>query len=141
MTDKPAAVFHLAIPVHDLKEAEAFYGDLLGCARGRRSETWVDYNFYGHQLVTHLSRQAAPVATNQVEDEEVPVLHFGVLLSRADWEEAATKLKAAGITFLIEPTMRHEGKPGEQRTMFFKDPSGNALEFKSMTNPDHVFAV
>jgi len=140
MADKQPPLFHLAIPVHDLAAAEEFYGEILGCARGRRSDTWVDYNFFGHQLVTHLAAEHASVAVNAVEDEDVPVLHFGVLLDREEWEDTASKLKSANVKFLIEPTIRHEGKPGEQRTMFLKDPSGNALEFKSMTNPDEVFA-
>ena len=140
MTQTPP-LFHLAIPVHDLREAEIFYGEVLGCPQGRRSDTWIDYNFFGHQLVTHLSASAAPADTNTVEDEEVPVLHFGALLDRDVWEETAARLKAAGAQFIIEPTLRHEGKPGEQRIFFVKDPSGNALEFKSMTNMDEVFAA
>jgi len=134
-------IFHLAIPVHDLLAAEAFYGGILGCPKGRQSETWTDYNFFGHQLVTHLSPQSGSVATNAVEDAQVPVLHFGALLGRAEWEDTAQKLKHANVPFIIEPTLRHEGKPGEQRIFFVKDPSGNALEFKSMTNMDDVFAA
>lgn len=140
MTQTPP-LFHLAIPVHDLREAEVFYSGALGCAQGRRSDTWIDYNFFGHQLVTHLSTSMTPVETNAVEDEQVPVLHFGALLDRDAWEKTAARLKAAGAPFIIEPTVRHEGKPGEQRTFFVKDPSGNALEFKCMTNMDAVFAA
>ncbi len=138
MTDAP--LFHLAIPVRDLAAAEAFYGGVLGCEKGRRSRTWTDYNFFGHQLVTHLCAAEEAVATSPVEDEDVPVRHFGVLLDRERWEATASRLKAAGAEFLIEPTLRHEGAPGEQRVFFVKDPSGNALEFKCMTNPDEVFA-
>ncbi|MEL7490017.1 MAG: VOC family protein [Pseudomonadota bacterium] len=134
-------LFHLAIPVHDLKAAEEFYSGVLGCAQGRRSDTWIDYNFFGHQLVTHLSSETSPAATNAVEDEQVPVLHFGALLDFETWEATAAKLKAANAPFIIEPTVRHEGKPGEQHIFFVKDPSGNALEFKSMTNMDEVFAA
>ena len=137
-----APPFHLAIPVHDLAEAEEFYGTILGCPRGRRDATWIDFNFFGHQLVTHLSEDATtPQATNKVEEEDVPVLHFGVVIDREAWEETARRLKQAGARFIIEPGVRHEGKPGEQCIFFVKDPSGNALEFKSLTRPEDLFAV
>ncbi|MEL7486262.1 MAG: VOC family protein [Pseudomonadota bacterium] len=141
MTDK-APPFHLALPVHDLEKAEAFYGDVLGCPRGRRDEDWIDFDFFGHQLVTHLSAApTGPTPTNSVDHEDVPVFHFGVVVNRETWEATAARLRDAGTEFIIEPTLRHEGEPGEQRIFFVKDPSGNALEFKSLTNPDDLFAT
>ena len=127
--------FHLAIPVHDLAAARAFYGGLLGCPEGRSAERWVDFNLYGHQLVCHLAA-LPPAGTaaghhNPVDGHEVPVPHFGVILDRASWEALAARLQAAGTAFLIEPHVRFRGLPGEQTTMFFLDPSGNALEFKA----------
>jgi uncharacterized protein len=127
--------FHLAIPVHDLAEARAFYGGLLGCPEGRSAPRWVDFNLYGHQLVCHLGTMepghAGAGHHNPVDGHEVPVPHFGVILDRASWEALAARLQAAGTTFLIEPHVRFRGLPGEQATMFFLDPSGNALEFKA----------
>jgi len=127
--------FHLAIPVHDLGEARAFYGGLLGCPEGRSAERWVDFNLYGHQLVCHLTPLQPGRATgsrhNPVDGHEVPVPHFGVVLDRTSWEALAGRLQAAGVTFLIEPHIRFRGLAGEQATMFFLDPSGNALEFKA----------
>ena len=127
--------FHLAIPVHDLAEARAFYGGLLGCAEGRSAPRWVDFNLFGHQLVCHLTRQdvdrAAVRHHNPVDGDEVPVPHFGVVLDRATWEALAARLQDARVAFLIEPHVRFRGLPGEQATMFFLDPSGNALEFKA----------
>jgi extradiol dioxygenase family protein len=124
--------FHLAIPVRDLAEARAFYGELLGCPEGRSADEWVDFNFFGHQLVCH--RTDAPGRerdTNPVDGHEVPVPHFGAVLETADWEALAARLRAAGVPFQIEPHVRFKGLPGEQFTMFLFDPSGNALEFKS----------
>jgi len=127
--------FHLAIPVHDLAEARAFYGGLLGCPEGRSAARWVDFNLYGHQLVCHLAPlKPGRVETghhNPVDGHEVPVPHFGVVLDRTTWEALAERLQDAGVEFLIEPHVRFRGLAGEQATMFFLDPSGNALEFKS----------
>lgn len=133
--------FHLAFPVDDLAAARRFYRDLLGCSEGRSAEEWVDFDFYGHQIVAHLAPdQVRRQSTNEVDGEHVPVPHFGVVLSMSDWNELAEKLRAAGTDFVIEPTVRFEGQPGEQATMFLFDPAGNALEFKAMANPAHLFA-
>jgi extradiol dioxygenase family protein len=133
--DRKLPPFHLAIPVHDLAEARAFYGGLLGCPEGRSAARWVDFNLYGHQLVCHLATMepghAGSGHHNPVDGHSVPVPHFGVILDRASWEALAERLQAAGTTFLIEPHIRFRGLPGEQATMFFLDPSGNALEFKA----------
>lgn len=124
--------FHLAIAVHDLAEARAFYGGLLGCPEGRSAGRWVDFDLRGHQLVCHQvpGKHTAP-AHNPVDGQEVPVPHFGVVLELADWRNLAERLAAAGVNFIIEPHVRFEGSPGEQATMFFRDPSGNHLEFKA----------
>jgi extradiol dioxygenase family protein len=133
--------FHLAFPVRDLAEARAFYGDLLGCPEGRSSEDWVDFDFHGHQIVAHLSpAEVGHKATSRVDGEDVPVRHFGVIMTLADWERLADRLKAAGTKFVIEPTVRFKGQAGEQATMFFLDPSGNALEFKAFADDAMVFA-
>lgn len=133
--DRKLPPFHLAIPVHNLAEARDFYGGLLGCPEGRSAARWVDFNLYGHQLVCHLAAmepgRAGSGHHNPVDGHEVPVPHFGVILDRASWETLAARLQAAGTTFLIEPHVRFRGRPGEQATMFFLDPSGNALEFKA----------
>jgi len=135
------ALFHLAFPVHDLSAARAFYGELLGCAEGRSSPNWVDFDFYGHQIVAHLSPdECGHRNTSEVDDEDVPVRHFGAVLTMADWDHLAAKLRAAGTRFLIEPQVRFKGQPGEQATMFFLDPSGNALEFKAFADMGQVFA-
>ncbi len=124
--------FHLAIAVHDLAAARAFYGDLLGCAEGRSTETWVDFNLWGHQLVCHLSPPSSPWQhTNPVDGHDVPVPHFGVVLTMAQWQQWATRLTAAGVEFIIPPSIRFQGLPGEQATLFFRDPSGNVLELKA----------
>jgi extradiol dioxygenase family protein len=124
--------FHLAIPVHDLAAARAFYGELLGCAEGRSDADWVDFDFFGHQLVCHRVPQAAPAAGhNAVDGHDVPVPHFGMVLEMPDWESLAARLKAAGTAFVIEPHVRFRGQSGEQATLFLTDPSGNAIEFKS----------
>jgi extradiol dioxygenase family protein len=134
-------LFHLAFPVHDLTQARAFYGGLLGCPEGRSSESWVDFNFFGHQLVAHLAPdETRPGASNAVDGDEVPVRHFGVILSMEQWHALADKLKAAGTRFIIEPHIRFKGLPGEQATMFFLDPSRNALEFKAFGDMAQVFA-
>ena len=133
--------FHLAFPVHDLDEARAFYGGLLGCPEGRSAERWIDFDFFGHQIVTHYSPDAKPRAHhNPVDGHNVPVPHFGAVLTMDEWEALAEKLQAAGTEFVIEPTVRFRGEPGEQATMFFLDPSGNALEFKAMAEPENLFA-
>ena len=133
--------FHLAFPVRDLAEARAFYGDLLGCGEGRSSDEWVDFNFYGHQIVAHLTRgPEGETATSPVDGEDVPIRHFGVILSRAEWQVLAARLTAAGVRFRIAPQVRFKGQPGEQATMFFLDQSGNALEFKAFSDDDRVFA-
>jgi hypothetical protein len=133
--------FHLAFPVRDLAEARAFYGGLLGCPEGRSSDEWVDFDFRGHQIVAHLSpAEIGHKATNAVDGEDVPVRHFGVILTLPEWEALAARLKAAGIRFIIEPQVRFKGQPGEQATMFFLDPSGNALEFKAFADDSMVFA-
>jgi len=133
--------FHLAFPVRDLAEARAFYGGLLACPEGRSSDEWVDFDFHGHQLVAHLSPDEAGYrATNPVDGEDVPVRHFGVILTLPQWNALADRLKAAGTRFVIEPQVRFKGLPGEQATMFFLDPSGNALEFKAFADDAMVFA-
>jgi len=135
------ALFHLAFPVHDLASARRFYGDLLGCPEGRSSPEWVDFDFYGHQIVAHLSPdECGHRHTSPVDGEDVPVRHFGAILPMADWESLAGKLKSAGTEFIIEPQVRFKGQVGEQATMFFLDPSGNALEFKAFGDISQVFA-
>jgi hypothetical protein len=133
--------FHLAFPVHDLAAARRFYGGLLGCPEGRSAEEWVDFDLYGHQIVAHLAPDVARArATNPVDGEDVPVPHFGIVLAMGQWKALADRLEQAGVDFVIEPTVRFEGQPGEQATMFFLDPSGNALEFKAMADPAKLFA-
>ena len=133
--------FHLAFPVYDLAAARKFYGDFLGCTEGRSSEAWIDFNLFGHQIVTHLEPQAKSVAmTNPVDGENVPVPHFGVVLAMNDWKEFAARLKAQNVSFVIEPTVRFRGETGKQATMFFMDPSGNALEFKAFADDSQLFA-
>lgn len=133
--------FHLAFAVHDLDEARRFYGDVLGCPEGRSSDCWIDFDLYGHQIVAHLDRaKTQPVETsNAVDGHDVPVPHFGVVLEMADWERLAERLKGAGVRFGIEPHIRFAGQPGEQATMFFTDPSGNALEFKAFADDAMLF--
>jgi len=133
--------FHLAFPVHDLAAARAFYGGLLGCPEGRSSDEWVDFDFYGHQIVAHLvpAREAGG-ASNPVDGHDVPVPHFGAVLDMEAWEKLAARLEAAGVAFAIPPTVRFRGQPGEQATMFLRDPSGNALEIKAMATPENLFA-
>lgn len=134
------APFHLAIPVDDLSKARQFYADLLGCEEGRSSDEWVDWNFFGHQLVTHVAPdRLLPPAHNAVDGHQVPVPHFGVVLNMAQWQTLADKVRAAGIEFVIEPYIRFQGQPGEQATMFFYDPAGNALEFKAFADISRLF--
>jgi extradiol dioxygenase family protein len=138
---QPTPLFHLAFPVHDLAQSRAFYGELLGCPEGRSSDAWVDFNFFGHQVVAHLAPdETRPAARNEVDGDDVPVRHFGVILSMDQWHTLADKLQAAGTRFIIEPHIRFKGLPGEQATMFFLDPSGNALEFKAFGDMAQVFA-
>jgi extradiol dioxygenase family protein len=133
--------FHLAVPVHDLEAARAFYGGVLGLQEGRSAKEWVDWNFYGHQLVTHAVESAPGLAaTNPVDGHDVPVPHFGLLLSIPDFHSLVSRLRDADIAFVIEPYLRFEGLPGEQWTMFLLDPSGNALEFKAFRDESQVFA-
>jgi len=137
----PLSPFHLAFPVHDLEAARHFYGELLGCPEGRSSPEWIDFNFYGHQIVAHLAPEACGNAgTNPVDGHGVPVRHFGVVLPMADWEAMAERLKSLGTEFVIEPYIRFQGQPGEQATMFFLDPSGNAIEVKAFSDINRLFA-
>lgn len=134
-------LFHLAFPVHDLDAARAFYGGVLECDEGRSSDRWIDFNLFGHQIVTHLADEGAGIkATNHVDADHVPVPHFGIVLQMDAWKELAEKLKAKGVVFIIEPKVRFAGEVGEQATMFFLDPSGNALEFKGFKDFSQVFA-
>jgi extradiol dioxygenase family protein len=133
--------FHLAFPVTDLAQARHFYGDLLGCAEGRSSDDWVDFDFFGHQIVAHKVGSAQMTdATSLVDGHDVPVRHFGVVLDLTSWQRLADQFRAAGVTFIIEPYVRFRGEPGEQATMFFLDPFGNALEFKAFGDIDRLFA-
>jgi uncharacterized protein len=133
--------FHLAFPVHDLALARQFYGQTLGCREGRSAPDWIDFNFYGHQIVAHLApAETGPAQRNAVDGHGVPVRHFGIVLPMAEWERLAQRLKAQGIEFVIEPYTRFKGEPGEQATMFFLDPSGNALEIKAFADIAMLFA-
>jgi len=134
-------LFHLAFPVHDLEAAREFYGGVLECEEGRSSDKWVDFNLYGHQIVTHLATNSAGVkAHNSVDTDQVPIPHFGVVLPMDQWNELAERLQSKSVEFIIEPKVRFKGEIGEQATMFFLDPSGNALEFKSFKDFSLVFA-
>jgi uncharacterized protein len=139
MTLRP---FHLAFPVHDLAAARAFYGGVLGCAEGRSADDWIDFDLMGHQIVAHLvpGARAPDAGVNPVDGHDVPVPHFGVVLTLEAWETLAERVRAAGIDFGIEPHIRFKGEPGEQATMFFRDPSGNALEFKAFRDLGQLFA-
>ena len=132
--------FHLAFPVHDLNAARQFYGAVLGCPEGRSSDDWIDFDLFGHQIVAHLSPDAQVVTTNPVDGHDVPVPHFGVVLTMAEWQALADRLTAAGTNFGIAPHVRFLGQVGEQATMFFCDPSGNALEFKAFADDAMLFA-
>ena len=139
MTSMPP--FHLAFPVKDIAGARAFYGGLLGCPEGRSAPDWVDFNFYGHQIVAHLAPdEAGHRSTSAVDGDQVPVRHFGVVLPMAEWERLSKRLVDAGTKFVIEPHVRFKGEAGEQATMFFLDPSGNALEFKAFSDIGRLFA-
>jgi len=134
--------FHLAIPVNDLAKARFFYGEKLGCSEGRSSSHWIDFDFFGHQLVCHLDEGGRDKETiqNAVDGDAVPVPHFGIILTMADWKLLRDRLTATATEFVIEPRIRFAGKPGEQATMFFTDPSGNALEFKAFDDDRRIFA-
>ena len=137
----PHSRFHLAFPVHDLAAARAFYGGLLGCPEGRSSDEWVDFDLHGHQIVAHLAPDdVGHRSRNRVDGADVPVRHFGVILTLPAWEALAERLQAAGTEFIIAPQVRFRGEAGEQATMFFLDPSGNALEFKAFADDARVFA-
>lgn len=141
MSKQTIRPFHLAFPVTDLNETLHFYRDLLGCKTGRRSDTWIDFDFWGHQVVAHLNPdEAGSLSTSNVDGHDVPTKHFGVILEWNQWQELAEKLKQAGKQFIIEPYVRFKGQAGEQATMFFLDPSGNALEFKAFKDEDQIFA-
>ena len=136
--------FHLAIPVHDLEKCRAFYRDVIGCTEGRSSDHWVDFDLFGHQLVIHLSENdstSGKADSNPVDGKQVPIPHFGVVLDMDTFTKFSEKLKKQNVTFIIEPYIRFKGLPGEQATMFFKDPSGNALEFKAFADRNQLFAT
>jgi extradiol dioxygenase family protein len=133
--------FHLAFPVKDIESTRAFFGDVLGCEIGRSTDRWIDFNFFGHQLSAHVKpEELAKAQANEVDGKHVPVRHFGAVLEWQQWHDLADKLKALGTEFVIEPYIRFEGEVGEQATMFFLDPSGNVLEFKSFKDPSQIFA-
>lgn len=138
--DSPIPRFHLAVPVDDLAAAARFYGEVLGLRRGRSAETWVDWNLHGHQFVTHLAPERAGSVHNPVDGHDVPVPHFGLILTVDGFHELAARLRTAGVDFVIEPYVRFEGETGEQWTMFLRDPAGNALEFKAFADDSQVFA-
>jgi len=138
MTLRP---FHLAFPVRDIAEARAFWGGVIGCPEGRSAEDWVDFDFFGHQIVAHLAPERQAEASNPVDGHDVPVPHFGVVPTLADWQALADRLAAAGTEFVIAPHVRFRGQPGEQATMFFRDPSGNAIEMKAFADLGQLFAT
>ena len=133
-------LFHLAFPVNNLDAARDFYGGILGCEEGRSSEHWIDFNLYGHQIVAHLAPDSGVKAANEVDSDSVPVPHFGIVMEMDKWRELAERLRSSGVKFVIEPKIRFAGEVGEQATMFFLDPSGNALEFKAFNDFSQVFA-
>jgi len=137
MTLRP---FHLAFPVRDIAEARSFWGGTIGCPEGRSAADWVDFDFYGHQIVAHLAPERPAEASNPVDGHEVPVPHFGIVLTMADWQALADRLTAAGTEFVIEPHIRFPGQAGEQATLFFRDPSGNAVEMKAFADLGKLFA-
>jgi extradiol dioxygenase family protein len=141
-TTVPLTPFHIAFPVNDLEAARVFYGTTLGCAEGRSSAQWIDFDLFGHQIVAHLKPGAVTDKGhhNPVDGHDVPVPHFGVVLAMGDWERLAERLRRAGVVFIIEPYIRFKGEVGEQATMFFLDPAGNALEFKAFADIDQLFA-
>ena len=135
------ALFHLAFPVHDLEAARSFYGGVLGCPEGRSSDAWVDFDLFGHQIVAHLKHGGAGVETsNPVDGRDVPIPHFGAIVTMEQFDRLAERVRGAGVEFVIEPYVRFKGEVGEQATMFFLDPSGNALEFKAFADRSRIFA-
>lgn len=142
MAEDQQPLFHLAFPVADLEETLEFYTEVLGCDTGRSSDTWIDFDFWGHQVVAHLSpEEAGKSSTNDVDGHAVPAKHFGVILQWSEWQDLADRLEDKGVDFIIEPYVRFVGEPGEQATMFFKDPSGNAIEIKAFRNREQIFAT
>jgi uncharacterized protein len=139
--ESPIPRFHLAMPVDDLTAAREFYGQVLGLQQGRSAETWIDWNLQGHQVVTHLAPARSNSVHNPVDGHDVPVPHFGLILTVAEFQKLADRLRAAAVEFVIEPYVRFEGEPGEQWTMFLLDPAGNALEFKAFADDSQVFAA
>ena len=135
------SIFHLAVNVRDLGEARRFYGDLLGCVEGRSAPTWVDFDFFGHQISLHLGEPFATAPTGRVGERMVPMPHFGVILALPDWRALADRLAGEGLDFIIEPTLRFEGQPGEQWTMFFADPFGNPIEVKGFASLETVYSA
>ena len=133
--------FHLAFPVQDLAQTRYFYETVLGCSVGRTSDRWIDFNFFGHQITAHLSDPIPEPSTNTVDQRAVPVRHWGVILDMPDWEALAQRLRSADVDFIIEPYVRFKGEAGEQATLFFLDPSGNALEFKAFARDEMIFAT
>ena len=133
--------FHLAFPVYDIKKTKDWYIEILGCEIGRESKRWVDFNFFGHQISAHLTNvKNKKLSTNTVDQKNIPIRHFGIILDWNDWEKLSKKLTQKNIDFIVEPYIRFKGKPGEQATMFIKDPSNNVLEFKSFRDFDNIFA-
>ena len=132
--------FHLAFPVDNLEKTREFYTEILGCKEGRSSDRWIDFDMYGHQVVAHLTDKLDDVQTNPVDGDDVPASHFGVILEMKQWNQLSEKLKGFGIKFIIEPHIRFKGEPGEQATMFFLDPCGNAIEFKAFNDDKQIFA-
>jgi len=133
--------FHLAFPVYNLEKTREFYTKILGCNEGRSSDRWIDFDMYGHQVVAHLVDALVSVETNPVDGDNVPASHFGVILEMEQWIQLSKNLTNLGIKFIIEPHIRFKGKPGEQATMFFLDPCGNALEFKAFNDDTQIFAT
>lgn len=139
MNTSPAGPFHLAIPVDSLENARQFYGDLLGCQQGRSASTWIDWNFFGHQLVTHKGTPIGQIDHNEVDGHTVSSFHFGVIITPDQWQDLATHMAKNNVTFVMQPTTRFKGLPGEQYTFFIQDPSGNTLEFKAFENMNQLF--
>lgn len=141
MSQKAISPFHLAFPVDDLEAARGFYIGLLGCGEGRSSDSWVDFDFHGHQIVAHLApEEVGSSKTSQVDGHGVPCRHFGLVMDMDQWHQTAERLTAAGVQFVIEPYVRFAGEPGEQATMFFNDPAGNAVELKAFRDMGQLFA-
>lgn len=135
------SIFHFAFNVTDLDVARGFYGKILGCREGRSTATWVDFDFFGHQISLHLGEPFATAETGRVGDQLVPMPHFGLILELSEWRSLAERLEAAGVDFVLPPQVRFEGQPGEQWTMFFTDPCGNPMEFKAFRSVDDIYAV